>query len=427
MKLNRHSVPIRLSVLLIATLLLTPGFTPAGQNAIGGAGQAGPGTLSVVLADPRNVPVYVPPPPGFNSNAPMRIDAVQITVNYNPTGPTGCGPNVAAWPADARAAFEYGVSIWRWTLNGTQPIVVDACWRTDLALNILGSAGSSASYENFSGAPQSNTFYPVPLANQLANTDLNGGAVEIQARFNANQSWYRGLDGKVPVNQYDLVTVVLHEMGHGLGFTGGMNWDNGVAGDGKECDNIAGDGCWGADPFIYDRFTRNVTGTLISLGNNTAALGNALISDGLSFNGPNAIAANGGTAPRLDAPNPWVGGSSYSHLREGTYTAGTLDALMTPALAAQEAIHYPGAIVLGTFRDLGWNMPDLSNTYVDGGYVGVEDGTLTRPFNTVIEGVGAVANGGTVWIQAGNYSGAVAVLHPMTLRALNGTVVIGTP
>ena len=424
MKPNRHSVRIRLSMLLVATLLLTPGFTPPRQGTTDQAGQTRPGPLLVVYADPSNRPAYVPPPARFNGNALQRIDAIQITVNYNPAS---CGANVTAWPANARTAFEYAASIWSWVLNGTRPIVVDACWRTDLAANVLGNAGASLYYQNFSGAPQSNTFYPIPLANQFANTDLNGSAVEIQARFNANQSWYRGLDGNVPLNQFDLVSVALHELGHGLGFAGAMTWDNGVAADGTECNGTAGIGCWGTAPFIYDRFTRNVTGTLISLGNNTAALGNALISDGVSFTGANAVAANGGTAPRLDAPNTWVGGSSYSHLREATFASGSINALMTPTFAAQEAIHHPGAIVLGMFRDMGWTMPDLTNTYVNRNYVGVEDGTVSRPFNTVIEGVGAVANGGTVWIQTGSYAGAVAALRPMTLRALNGTVVIGAP
>ena len=217
MKLNRQSIHIQISMLLVAALLLAPGFTPPQQGTTDQAGQAQPGSLSVVFADPHNRPAYVPPPAGFNGNAPQRIDTIQITVNYNPAS---CGPNVVAWPNDARAAFEYAVSIWRWVLNGSQPIVVDACWRTDLAANVLGNAGASANYKNFSGAPQSNTWYPVALANQLANTDVNTSTVEIQARFNANQAWYRGVDGKVPVNQFDLVTVVLHEMGHGLGFAG---------------------------------------------------------------------------------------------------------------------------------------------------------------------------------------------------------------
>jgi hypothetical protein len=76
---------------------------------------------------------------------------------------------------------------------------------------------------------------------------------------------------------------------------------------------------------------------------------------------------------------------------------------------------------------MGWTMPNLFITYVDSDYVGPESGTFTQPFNTVIEGVGAVENGGTVWIYAGNYPGAVTALRPMTLRADQGTVVIGAP
>ena len=425
MKMKLYSTLWSFSLLLIASLLLAAGPGPLNQPESGSTIQSRPGTLSVVLADNRNIPVYVPPPFAAGVRAPLRVDAIQITVNYNPAS---CGASIAAWPANTQAAFDYAVSIWRSVLNGTRPIVVDACWRTDLAANILGNAQPSSGYRDFTGAPQANTFYPVPLANQLANSDLNGSAVEITARFNANQTWYFGLDGNVPLNQFDLVTVVLHELGHGLGFTGGMNWDNGIAGDGTECNGTAGIGCWGTNPYIYDRMTQLGSGqTLISLGNNTAILGNALISDTLFFNGANANAANGGSRPQLEAPNVWSAGSSYAHLREATFATGTINALMTPSFAAQEAIHHPGAIVLGMFRDMGWTMPDLFNTYVNAGNTGLEDGTQARPFNTVIEGIGAVANGGTVWIQAAHYPGAVTSLRPMTLRAQNGTVIIGAP
>jgi hypothetical protein len=217
-------------------------------------------------------------------------------------------------------------------------------------------------------------------------------------------------------------------MGHGLGFSGNMQWDNGNAGDGAECNGTMGIGCWGDFPYIYDRFTRTGAGqTLISLGNNTAALGSALITDTLSFNGANANAANGGNPPPLHAPAAWLPGSSYNHLREASFASGSINALMTPSFNAQEAIHHPGVITLGIFRDMGWTMPNLFITYVDSDYVGPESGTFTQPFNTVIEGVGAVENGGTVWIYAGNYPGAVTALRPMTLRADQGTVVIGAP
>ncbi len=42
---------------------------------------------------------------------------------------------------------------------------------------------------------------------------------EIDASFNsAFANWYLGTDGNVPSNKWDFYSVVLHELGHGLGF-----------------------------------------------------------------------------------------------------------------------------------------------------------------------------------------------------------------
>jgi len=42
---------------------------------------------------------------------------------------------------------------------------------------------------------------------------------DIIAEFNSNfQSWYFGIDGNSPDAKYDFVSVVLHEIEHGLGF-----------------------------------------------------------------------------------------------------------------------------------------------------------------------------------------------------------------
>ncbi|MCK7534680.1 MAG: hypothetical protein MZV63_28610 [Marinilabiliales bacterium] len=42
----------------------------------------------------------------------------------------------------------------------------------------------------------------------------------MNATFNKEVKWYFGTDGNTPELLYDFVTVVLHEIGHGLGFTG---------------------------------------------------------------------------------------------------------------------------------------------------------------------------------------------------------------
>lgn len=94
---------------------------------------------------------------------------------------------------------------------------------------VLGAAGPIDFKHSFPGAPQQNVWYPIALANKLANTDLDNRD-DIQARFNAdvdkpeclsasNSDWYYGLDSNHG-SDIDLFVVVLHEIAHGLGFVG---------------------------------------------------------------------------------------------------------------------------------------------------------------------------------------------------------------
>ena len=58
------------------------------------------------------------------------------------------------------------------------------------------------------------------LADAIAGRDTYAGRVDLTASFNSNDkvNWYYGTDGNTPSGQFDFVTVVLHELGHGLGF-----------------------------------------------------------------------------------------------------------------------------------------------------------------------------------------------------------------
>ena len=114
----------------------------------------------------------------------------------------------------------------------------------------------------------------------------------------------------------------------------------------------------GASPFVYDQFAINgasqsLLNTML-FPNPSSALGAPLVSNNVFFNGLNARNANGGIASNLYAPNPWLSGSSYSHLDESTYPNGNLNSLMTYALGPGEAIHDPGPIVRGMLVDMGW-------------------------------------------------------------------------
>jgi uncharacterized repeat protein (TIGR01451 family) len=329
-----------------------------------------PGREVILRVDDRLNPFQVPPP----EQAELGIQSATIQVNWNPAT---CSGATSTWPDNAKTAFSYAASIWASLINSSVPVEVNACWRSDLGSGVLGSAGPVTYYRNFSGAPFSNTWYPTALANALSNTDLNQNDgwdsdgdgldrdAEIFANFSSVFSWYFGTDGN-PGSNLDFASVVLHELGHGLGFLGSMQ----VSG---------GSGSWGYGsgyPFVYDRFTEDNSGiALLNTGaypNPSAALGSALTSNAVYFNGATARAANGGSRVSLYAPNPWQSGSSYSHLAQSF--DNTPNALMTYSLAYGEAIHSPGPVTLGIFKDTGWTVnetqpqPDLTiSQQVSGG------------------------------------------------------------
>ena len=287
------------------------------------------------------IPPFVLSPAGLDPQTPT----ANITVNY-----------IGSWTGPAQNAFEYAVTIWEGLLVSTVAIKVNAEWSGSLPPGALGGAGPYDFYGNFPNSPQANTWYPIALANTYAGYDLNGSDPEVDSVFSSTFSnWYFGTDGNTPGGTYDFVTVVLHELGHGLGFTGSMRVQGGL-------------GNWGYGstyPFIYDRFTENGAGqALLSFPNNSGALASQLTGGSVYFDGPNANAANSGSRPRLYAPGTWQQGSSYSHLDESTFPGGTTNALMTPQISSGEANHNPGPIALGIFKDSGWTLANQNTAPV---------------------------------------------------------------
>ena len=255
----------------------------------------------------------------------------------------------------AQAAFQAAVDVWQHTITSSVPINVDATWEP-LPPGVLGQAGPTDVFCDVPGGLEANACYPVALANAMAHTDLNPNAPEISASFNSDfGAWYYGTDGNTPLSSWDLESVVLHELGHGLGFISSLS---GVTYDtyGNPIDN--GLGYWGAGGsyyLVFDKYAQDLANTsAISYQSGSSALGNVLRSQNLYWGGPAGIAANGGNRPKLYAPSRWEDGSSGSHLDESTYGPGSINALMTPVLNNGESIHDPGPIVKGIFTDIGW-------------------------------------------------------------------------
>ena len=251
-------------------------------------------------------------------------------------------------PADVKAVFEKAAATWSTVFSSDVPINVSVKWAS-LAANVLGSAGASVNVRNFVGANRLNTFYPIALAEKMAHKNLNGTNPDIVATFNSDfTAWYIGTDGVPNINQIDLYSVVLHEMGHGLGFIGQVSVDNGEAGY--------------SYPGIFDQYMINAANVALmdtnSFKNPSAALYTQVTSGKINLSSP-SILRNNGSAGKLYTPSTYSSGSSIYHVDQVKYKVGDENALMTPQIARGEVTRSIGPIVTSAFNDFGWYSSNL--------------------------------------------------------------------
>ena len=264
-------------------------------------------------------------------------------------------------PANVKAVFEQAATTWANYLRSDVPIRIYVKWRP-LASGVLGSAGAYSSVRNFVGANKLNTWYPIALAEKMAHANLNGSESDIIATFNSDfPDWFIGTNGVPTSNQIDLYSVVLHEMGHGLGFIGQIQAD--ITSNSTSL-ATAGYGYPGIfDQFIFDTKNKQLVDTL-TYKNNSNQLFKQIISDSLYLSSTTTLRNNAGRSARLYAPKPtqrnptnpmgYIEGSSVYHVDQNTYPPGNLNALMTPQIARGEITAQLGPIVKGIFNDLGW-------------------------------------------------------------------------
>lgn len=165
----------------------------------------------------------------------INIDAPGVGFNDGTAAaPVGGNPGTTVGE-QRQIVFAFVADFWARRLRSDVPIDVLATFDAlpcTAASGVLGAAGAYNVFADFpNGRPA--TWYPGALANKLAAVKLEPNpdpfvSADIISFFNGDLgkpgcleglSFYLGLDGKAdPATQIDLLTTVLHEFGHGLGF-----------------------------------------------------------------------------------------------------------------------------------------------------------------------------------------------------------------
>jgi hypothetical protein len=298
-------------------------------------------------------------------------------------------------------AFQFAADLWGARLTSSIKINVDATFAplacTDTTAT-LGSAGPlSANTFGGPGVPPyvpPNTWVVVAEAEKLVASNLNGTASEITAKFNGKIGspgcvptlhWYYGYDSNPPSGYLDFVTVLLHELGHGLGFL-------------TLVDGATGAEFGGLDDVFENNLRDDVnspsTWTTMS---NAQRLASAVHTNHLVWAGPNAtsdatLTSGQDTLGRklMYTPNPVQLGSNVSHWTQSTAGGANcatcvdqqpLD-LMKPAYTVPLHRTFVSHLAL---EDIGWGTVTSPNSVTvttlsdeDNGFLGGGSGVSLR-------------------------------------------------
>jgi hypothetical protein len=279
--------------------------------------------------------IFIPPPKEFLNRSESKSGGT-ITVYYS------------GFSSQAKSAMEYAVGILESMLPPDLKMTVKASWTKISSSGVLGNSsitGYAAGWGIDAFEPYA--YYPVTVAEKIAGKSINeDNEADVELVLNNTINWYFGTDGKTSGLKYDLVTVIIHELCHGLGFFDSMVSEDGSTGS---------YGIWGV-PVIYDLFVENADGERLTdtlkFPQNSVDLYNQFTGGQLYFNGPLTKRYMSGVRPKLYSPSIWDPGSSISHLDETQTLA--VNALMTPYIDRGEAIHDPGKLTSSILGDIGW-------------------------------------------------------------------------
>ena len=275
----------------------------------------------------------------------------------DPTAVASEGGNEGTTRGEQRLnLFNFAAGVWGSFLDSSVQVDINSQFNSltpcTTSGGVLGSAGTQNINRDFPGAEFPSTWYHIALANKRQGSDAAPGIQDINARFNsdidngclgAGTRFYYGLNNSTPPGRINLLIVLLHEMGHGLGFSTFASGTTGALQQGLP------------DIYTNNMFDRTTSkrwndmtnaerqASAINPGNVVWDGANVRIASGFLLNGRDSLGR-----VQLFTPSTFQGGSSVSHF----------DSAASPNLLMEPNINVGLPLTLDLTRqqtrDIGW-------------------------------------------------------------------------
>ncbi|MDR0771095.1 MAG: hypothetical protein LBE75_07835, partial [Burkholderiales bacterium] len=293
----------------------------------------------------------------FNSDMENDVDNTGANLRYNASARLqfDLSGNLAG---DARTATLYAFDLWSEQLAGTIPVQISI----DLIAidgNTLGRSWTTQSWWDTANE----TYYASPLASQLLGYKFTPSSRDIRLEMNSalttgiviggnTYTWHFGIGNNPTTLQYDWITVMLHEMAHGLGFFPLCRAGGAYLYDALGVNR----------PGAYDRqLFQGLAGQNLTAFNQ-AGRADLITSDNLYAGAPGSklLEANGGSRVKMFAPATYISGSSVSHWDDSVNYFTTF---MRRNTSNGTRVLTFNSRKIGMMLDMGWLQP-TSNTLV---------------------------------------------------------------
>jgi len=271
-----------------------------------------------------------------------------------------------------RDVTEHAIKLWSELLAGTVPVGIHITFES-MSSNALGASYVLPHYWNSADS----TWYPSALGNQLADTNIAPDMINIRLVMNSNHIWNFSITDYPEWYQFDWLSVMLHEIAHGLGFAASVRRDGSFAFALINGTNFPG---------IFDRqLYEGTTGpNFVDITQSQRAI--LIESDNMFAGRPGSylLAANDGVRVKIASNPPWTSGSSLHHWDhnvdfETFMKSGTLPGSRRAVIGERE---------VAIMRDIGWGCPttinftdrtvDRSTTIISCGTINTQNTTVTQ-------------------------------------------------